>query len=83
MNTPSTVASAAAVLKLLAKSGATGTACARPAVVSHYNVQPVIDVYASAQGRDLGGVADDTVQNLEDVRQKLPRGTQLRLSRSG
>jgi len=28
---------------------------ARPAVVSHYNVQPVIDVYASTQGRDLGG----------------------------
>ena len=28
-----------------------------PAVVNHYNVQPVIDVYASTQDRDLGGVA--------------------------
>ena len=27
------------------------------AVVSHYNVQPVFDVYANVQGRDLGGVA--------------------------
>ena len=34
----------------------------RPAVVSHYNVQPVIDVYASTQGRDLGGVAADTIR---------------------
>ena len=33
------------------------TPVARPAVVSHYNVQPVIDVYASTQDRDLGGVA--------------------------
>ena len=33
---------------------------ARPAVVSHYNVQPVIDVYASTQGRDLGAVAMET-----------------------
>ena len=29
------------------------------AVVSHYNVQPVIDIYGSVQGRDLGGVARD------------------------
>ena len=28
---------------------------ARPAVVNHWNVQPVIDVYASTQDRDLGG----------------------------
>src|SRR5258707_4812858 len=30
-----------------------------PAVVSHYNVQRTIDIYASTQGRDLGGVASD------------------------
>ena len=49
----------------------------RPAVVSHYNVQPVIDVYASAQGRDLGAVAKDTMKALASFRQDLPRGTQL------
>ncbi|WP_297488159.1 efflux RND transporter permease subunit [Acidocella sp.] len=27
------------------------------AVVSHYNIRPVIDIYATTQGRDLGGVA--------------------------
>src|SRR6185437_9366191 len=31
----------------------------RPAVVNHYNVTPVVDVYASVDGRDLGGVAKD------------------------
>jgi multidrug efflux pump subunit AcrB len=30
-----------------------------PAIASHYNVQPVIDIYASTQGRDVGGVAKD------------------------
>jgi multidrug efflux pump subunit AcrB len=30
-----------------------------PEVVDHYNVSPVYDVLATAQGRDLGGVADD------------------------
>ena len=27
-----------------------------PGVVSHYNVQPVIDIYGAVQGRDLGAV---------------------------
>src|SRR5258708_15662903 len=27
------------------------------AVISHYNVQPVIDIFGSVQGRDLGGAA--------------------------
>ncbi len=39
----------------------------RPAVVSHYNVQPVIDVYASTQGRDLGAVAKDTEKVLQPL----------------
>jgi len=30
-----------------------------PEIVNHYNVQNVYDVLANAQGRDLGGVADD------------------------
>ncbi|MGB8886086.1 MAG: efflux RND transporter permease subunit [Candidatus Korobacteraceae bacterium] len=53
------------------------TPVARPAVVSHYNVQPVIDVYASTQDRDLGGVDRDINKVLKPFRQHLPRGTQL------
>ena len=36
-----------------------------PEVVDHYNAAPVYDVLANAQGRDLGGVADD-VQKIVD-----------------
>ena len=48
-----------------------------PAVVSHYNVLPAVDVYASVAGRDLGGVADDTEKVLAQFRDHLPRGTQM------
>ena len=49
----------------------------RPAVVSHYNVQPVIDIYASTQGRDLGAVAKDTMKVLKPFMDHLPRGTRI------
>jgi len=48
-----------------------------PAVVSHYNIQPVMDVYASVQDRDLGGVARDTRRIVSEFQRKLPRGTQI------
>jgi CzcA family heavy metal efflux pump len=50
---------------------------ARAAVINHYNVQPVVDVYASTNRRDLGGVASDVQKVLKDYQQHLPRGTQL------
>jgi CzcA family heavy metal efflux pump len=53
------------------------TPTARPAVVSHYNVQPVIDVYVSTQGRDLGAVAKDTMKALQPFEKNLPRGTRI------
>ncbi len=53
------------------------TPTARPAVVSHYNVQPVMDVYASTQGRDLGAVATDTMNMLKPFMDHLPRGTRI------
>jgi CzcA family heavy metal efflux pump len=51
----------------------------RPAVVNHYNVQPVIDVYASTQGRDLGGVASDIMKVLKPFQdpKNLPLGTRI------
>ncbi|HWS95479.1 MAG TPA: efflux RND transporter permease subunit, partial [Candidatus Methylomirabilis sp.] len=50
---------------------------ARPAVVTHYNVQPVMDIYASTQGRDLGAVATDTMNVLKPFMDHLPRGTRI------
>src|SRR5262249_52922045 len=39
-----------------------------PVVVSHYNVQPVLDVYANTQDRDLGGVAQQVQKIVDDVK---------------
>ncbi len=50
---------------------------ARPATVNHWNVAPVIDVYASTQDRDLGGVAADTDKILKTFEGHLPRGTRI------
>jgi multidrug efflux pump subunit AcrB len=49
----------------------------RPATVNHYNVQSVIDVYASTQDRDLGAVAVDTNKVLKTFDGHLPRGTRI------
>jgi multidrug efflux pump subunit AcrB len=48
-----------------------------PAIVSHYDVQRVIDIYASVQGRDLGGVANDVQKIVADAARKLPRGSRI------
>ncbi len=47
------------------------------AVVSHYNVRPVIDIYATNQGRDLGAVAADIRQIVAEAAPALPRGSQV------
>ncbi|NHH78161.1 efflux RND transporter permease subunit [Burkholderia gladioli] len=47
------------------------------AVVSHYNVQPVLDIYASTQGRDLGGVAADVTKLVDAARAQLPPGSRI------
>ena len=46
-------------------------------VVSHYDVQPVIDLYGSVQGRDLGSVAREITRIVDETRPTLPRGTRL------
>jgi multidrug efflux pump subunit AcrB len=47
------------------------------AVVSHYNVRPVIDIYAGNSGRDLGAVAADIDRIVADTKAGLPRGSQV------
>jgi CzcA family heavy metal efflux pump len=44
-------------------------------VVNHYNVQPLYDVYANVQDRDLGSVAREVDHVLADIQPKLPRGS--------
>jgi multidrug efflux pump subunit AcrB len=43
--------------------------------VNHNNVQPVFDVYANVQDRDLGGVARDVDRVINEFSEKLPRGS--------
>ena len=47
-------------------------------IVNHYNVQPVFDVYANVDRRDLGSVASE-VEKIMASFTKLPRGTSLDL----
>ena len=46
---------------------------ARMAAVSHYNVQPVIDIFGAVQGRDLGGVSRDMNEIIADVAEETCR----------
>jgi multidrug efflux pump subunit AcrB len=46
-------------------------------VVSHYDIAPVIDIYGSVQGRDLGGVARDLNTIIESSRKDLPKGSRM------
>jgi len=46
-------------------------------VVNHYNIQPVFDVYANAQDRDLGGVARDVNRIVAEFKPKLPKGSKI------
>src|SRR5208282_5441486 len=48
--------------------------------ISHYNVQPLVDVFASVQGRDLGGVAGDVRRVIQPLQKQLPRGSHLTIS---
>ncbi|HML18340.1 MAG TPA: efflux RND transporter permease subunit, partial [Bryobacteraceae bacterium] len=44
-------------------------------VVNHYNVQPLYDVFANVQDRDLGAVAADVDKVLDEFRPKLAPGS--------
>jgi multidrug efflux pump subunit AcrB len=46
-----------------------------PGAVYHYDTQPVIDVYASVQDRDLGGVSQDVDKVMAGVAKDVPKGT--------
>jgi multidrug efflux pump subunit AcrB len=46
-----------------------------PAIVTHYDIQRVVDIFATSQGRDLGGIASDVEKVMSEFRPKLPRGS--------
>jgi multidrug efflux pump subunit AcrB len=48
-----------------------------PAVVTHYDSQPIIDIYGAAQGRDLGSIARSINRDIAALGSALPRGTHI------
>jgi CzcA family heavy metal efflux pump len=49
------------------------------AVVSHYNIMPAIDLYATTQDRDLGGVAADIQKVIDETAGNVPKGATVKL----
>ncbi len=45
------------------------------AVVNHYNIRRVVDIFGDVQGRDLGSVSRQITQILDGNTKSLPRGT--------
>src|SRR5437660_3383533 len=48
-------------------------------LVSHYDIQPVVDIYGSVARRDLGGVANDISKIVDNARKELPRGSEVNI----
>jgi len=51
----------------------------RNAVVTHYDIRPVIDIFATPYGRDLGAVASDIRKAIADTAGDLPLGAHVEL----
>jgi multidrug efflux pump subunit AcrB len=46
-----------------------------PPIVTHYNIQPVVDIYGAAEGKDLGYVAAKVQKVIDAAQKDLPRGS--------
>jgi multidrug efflux pump subunit AcrB len=50
-----------------------------PVIINHYDIQPVYDIYADVDQRDLGGVAGEIRKIMNATEGSLPIGTTLAL----
>jgi multidrug efflux pump subunit AcrB len=75
-NTPISGSIAGAAPQIIGNLVTTSTT-ARPASISHYNAQPMINVYASVSGRDLGSVSDQVFKEVGAIEKELPRGSHI------
>jgi CzcA family heavy metal efflux pump len=48
-------------------------------VVSQYNIQPMVEIFATTQGRDLGAVSSDIQQIVQENAKTLPKGSTVAL----
>jgi Cu/Ag efflux pump CusA len=49
------------------------------ALVSQYDVQPMVQIHATTQDRDLGAVAADIRKVLADTAAELPKGSNVEM----
>ena len=49
------------------------------AVVSQYDIQPMVQIFATPQGRDLGGIAADVRKVIADAANEVPKGSVVAL----
>src|SRR6266446_4794470 len=75
-NTPISGSSPGATPQMLGNLVQTRTT-SRPAEVSHYSTQPMINVYAAVDGRDLGSVADEVEKRVQNIEKELPKGSHI------
>jgi multidrug efflux pump subunit AcrB len=47
------------------------------AVVSQYDIQSLVQIYATPQGRDLGAVAADVRKLIDDTKSEVPKGSSV------
>src|SRR6476646_4765266 len=47
------------------------------AVVSQYDIQPMVQIYATPEGRDLGAVAADVKTVIADLAKEVPKGSSV------
>jgi multidrug efflux pump subunit AcrB len=80
-NTPvsGVVSPAGAVIPGLLSNVATLKRSTVPTNTNQTNIQPIYDVYASVQGRDLGSVAADINKVAADVQQQLSPGNSIQI----
>ena len=50
-----------------------------PGVVTHQDIMPLIDVYVSAEGRDLGGVLEDVEKTVAAMEDQLPKSAAIEI----
>ncbi len=49
----------------------------KPAVFSQYNILPMVQIYGTTQGRDLGAVAADVQKVVDESTKDKPKGAQV------
>src|SRR4029077_8051593 len=81
-NTPvsGTVSPAGAVIPGLLSNVATFARSTVPTNTNQSNIQPIYDIYASVQGRDLGSVATEINKVVADLRPQLSPGNSIQVA---